>query len=267
MAGALHTIAPDDDLVCVCPVFLSFGTPTGVRRYRVAFLASLIAATAQTASAGNPARRRCLHGCAPEFHACMELARTRTARLRSACTGSGQERKACRHTVRSGSRIAVAGCRQLRRDCRACCHAGGQGPSCPVGQPIDFTPPPPQDLTQLGLPVASSGRPLFLVIPGAQLEADAMHKDALTALGACARWITACVVGTHPLDDCARSAPPCGTKTPWQEPAVCCAPSCFERYQDARRAGAEPSAAFDDVYYGTAPCMPGVSDLLRTGRP
>src|SRR5262249_56850695 len=103
MAGALHTIAPDDDVVCGCPVFLSFGTRTSMRRCRGAFLALLIAATAQPALAGNPARRRCLHGCAPELHACMELARTRTPRLRGASTVSGQERKACRHTLRHPS--------------------------------------------------------------------------------------------------------------------------------------------------------------------
>src|SRR5262249_59518922 len=124
------------------------------------------------------------------------------------------------------------------RDCHGCGRAGGRGPRGPVGQQIDFTPPRPQDLTQLGLPVASSGRPLFLVIPGAQLEVDTTRKDALTALGACARWITACVVGAHPLDDCARSAPPCVTKTPSQEPPARCAPATLERDQGAARAGA-----------------------------
>ena len=92
------------------------------------------------------------------------------------------------------------------------------------------------------------------------------RKDALTALGACTRWITACVAGGQAVDDCARSVPPCGTETPWEEPVACCAPSCFARYQEARRAGAEPSDAVDAVYYGDDPCMPGVADLLRTGR-
>ena len=49
--------------------------------------------------------------------------------------------------------------------------------------------------------------------------------------------------------------------------AACCAPSCFQHYQEARRAGTETVAAFDAVYYGADPCMPGVADLLRTGRP
>jgi hypothetical protein len=119
-----------------------------------------------------------------------------------------------------------------------------------------------------GLPREPDGNFLLLGVPGAQLEIDPTRRDALVAAGTCARWITSCVAdGGHALDDCARSAPPCATSTPWEEPAACCTAACFDRYQQSRRAGTEGLAAFDDVYFGADPCMPGVVDLLKAGRP
>jgi hypothetical protein len=218
------------------------------------------------AAAAPAAARACIKTCKSTRGTCLRIATSRKAAAIDTCTGDRQAHRACVKGVRRTFKSARAACRTLLGDCRACCRGRGQGPRCPVGQPIDFTPPPAPDLSQVGLPTAPSGRPIFLAVPGARLEIDATRKDALTALGACARWISTCVVGAQALDDCARSAPPCGTQTPWQEPTACCAPSCFERYQEARRSGAVPIAAFDAVYYGADPCMPGVADLLRTGR-
>jgi len=217
--------------------------------------------------AADSALRPCTRACKSETRSCLDIARQHAETLRSSCSGTAAATRQCRRVVHKSLGSARKACVRLRADCRACCRAGGQGPTCPVGTPIDFTPPAAPDPTELGLPVATSGRPILLAIPGAQLEFDTTRKDALAALGACARWITACVTSGHPLDDCARSTLPCGSDMPWEEPAACCAPSCFQRYQEARRGGTEPVAAFDTVYYGADPCMPGVADLLRTGRP
>jgi hypothetical protein len=218
------------------------------------------------AAAGPPAIRTCLKTCKSSHSSCLRIAKSRNAGVTGRCTGARQEHHACTKGVRNAFRSARAACRTFLADCRACCSEGAQGPRCPIGQPIDFAPPPQPDLTRIGLPMAPSGRPILVAVPGAQLEVETARKDALTALGACARIITTCVASGQTLDDCARSAPLCGTETPWLEPTACCASSCFERYQTARRSGTEPVTAFDAEYYGTDPCMPGVTDLLRMGR-
>jgi hypothetical protein len=149
-----------------------------------------------------------------------------------------------------------------------CCRAGGHGPTCPVGKPLAFDPPPPVDLSAAGLPTSADGHPLLLAIPGGRLEIDPGKRDPIVAAGACARWITSCVVdGGHALDDCARSAPPCATDRPWEEPAVCCPVSCFERYQTARRGGADPLGALEAIYLAKDPCFPGVAAMLAGRTP
>lgn len=213
------------------------------------------------------ARKTCIKACKADRAPCLGLASARKAALAGECAGTGAARRACLGAAKRVFKVGRQACGKLLGDCRACCKAGGQGPTCPVGHPVSYTAPPPLDLTTLGLPTAKSGRPLVLAVPGAQLEIDATRKDALTALGHCARWITACVVSQHPLDDCARSVPLCATDRPWEEQDECCAASCFERYQQARQAGTEAVEAFGQVFYGTSSCMPGVQDLLKAGRP
>jgi hypothetical protein len=233
-------------------------------------LVGIVAIVALGGAAGRAAAsksdRACLAACKATRGKCLRIAKRQSVAAMAGCTGDRRTHRTCVHGVRRAFQTGRAACRTLLADCRACCRAGGQGPRCPVGQPIDFTPPPEPDLTQLGLPTAPSGRPILLSVPGAQLEFDMTRRDALTALGACTNWITACAVGGQAVDDCVRSVPPCGTDAPWQEPVACCAPSCFARYQQARRAGTEAPDAVDTVYYGDDPCMPGVGDLLRTGR-
>src|SRR5262249_4119543 len=159
-------------------------------------------------------------------------------------------------------------CARPRAECRACCRAGGTGPVCPVGQPVSFDPAPPVDLSAAGLPAAADGHPLLLAIPGGRLESDSSRRDPIVAAGACTRWITSCVVdGRHALDDCTRSAPPCATDRPWEEPAVCCPVSCFERYQTARRGGASPLGALEAIYLAKDPCFPGVAAMLAGKAP
>jgi hypothetical protein len=90
----------------------------------------------------------------------------------------------------------------------------------------------------------------------------------VTALGACTRWITLCVdPASRSLDDCARSAPACATDRPWEEAAACCPAACFATYEAARLGGAEPLAAFSQVYFTDASCFPGVRALLDGAAP
>jgi len=226
-----------------------------------------VATLSGRAAWADAARKQCIKACKSDRTACLTLAGGRKKALAAECTGTGATRKQCLGAAKHVFTVARKSCATLLGDCRACCKANGHGPTCPVGHPLAFDPPPSIDLTAQSLPTAASGRPLLLAVPGAQLEIDATKRDALTALGHCARWITACVVTAHSLDDCARSAPLCASDRPWDERDECCAPSCFERFQEARRAGAAPLAAFQDVFYGTSSCMPGVQALLQAGRP
>jgi hypothetical protein len=217
-------------------------------------------------AAGDGSRRPCLRACKVEQRSCVGLARTTSTALRAACTGAGSARARCLRGTRTVLRTARASCARLRKDCRACCRAGGQGPTCPVGRPVPFAPPPEQDVTKIGLPKLPSGRFLAIAIPGAQLEIDPTLHTPVTALGRCTRWIAACVDGaTRSLDDCARSAPPCATDRPWEEVSACCPTACFEAYQAARRAGAEPLAAARGTYFADGSCFPGVAAVRGRG--
>jgi hypothetical protein len=212
------------------------------------------------------ADRTCTRGCRADQRTCVSIARASANAFRTACSGGSSARHACRRGTGTVLRSSLARCRRLRKDCRACCRAGGQGPACPVGHPFAFDPPPPLDVATSGLPPLADGNFFVLSVPGAQLEIDPTRRDPVTAAGACARWITSCVeIGGHPLDDCTRSAPPCATDRPWEEATACCPATCFERYQDARRAGTDPVAALDAVYFGKDPCFPGVAALLSGG--
>jgi len=235
-------------------------------RSRARLARAVILLIAATAMPADGARRQCLRTCPTELRSCMNLARARTRTLRSACTGSRPARATCRRAARGALHGATAGCRQLRKDCRACCRAGGHGPRCPVGRPVAFEPPPAQDLGALGVPRLPDGRFFASAIPGASLAIDPTLRTPVTALGACTRWIAACVdPAARSLDDCARSAPPCATDRPWEEPA-CCPAACFDAYQAARRGGAEPLATFSSVYFRDASCFPGVRALLDGAR-
>src|SRR5262249_17829160 len=131
---------------------------------------------------------------------------------------------------------------------------------------VKFQPPPPQDLSALGLPELPDGSLFLIGVPNATLAVDPALRTPVTALGACTRWITNCFDPVfRSLDDCARSAPRCATDQPQDEPA-CCPGMCFEAYRAARRVGTEPLAAFSDVYFRDASCFPGVRELLEGTR-
>ena len=226
----------------------------------------VIACTLGPAAAAAPSRRQCLRSCKSEQESCLDVERARVRPLQAACTGNRAARARCLRGPKAVRRIMGAACRQLRKDCRACCRAGGAGPACPVGRPVAFDAPAPQDLSALGLPRQEDGRLFVLAIPNASLAIDPTLRTPVTALGACADWVTGCVdPAARSLDDCARSATPCTTDRPWEEPA-CCPPACFDAYQARRRAGTEPLAAFSDVYFRDASCFPGLRALLEGGQ-
>jgi hypothetical protein len=212
---------------------------------------------ARAASTAAGCRRQCSAG----RRACLAVARHAGA---GDCTGTA---KACRRTAHARVRAARKSCAQLRRDCRACCKAGGSGPRCPVGKSVPFDPPPPQNLVELGVPRLADGTFFLIAVPDAQLAIDPTLRTPVTVLGDCTNWITTCVdQATRSLDDCARSAPPCGTDHPAGEP-TCCPAACFEQYQTRRRSGDQPLAAFGAVYFDDASCFPGVRALLDGGAP
>ena len=127
----------------------------------------------------------------------------------------------------------------------------------PVGNVVVFTPAPPADPT----PGAFAGMPFV------QLEIDPTQRDAITALGACAHWITQCVnPESRSVDDCFRSVPNCTADEPWREAELCCPAQCYAEYADRRRAGEDALAAFDAVLFVDRTCMPGLEQLLKEGR-
>jgi hypothetical protein len=233
---------------------------TAVRRGFLALLVGLVVgALLPSPLHADATRKRCLRDCARSQRECLATARARRAQLAAACPSG----PACRNAIKATVGGARSLCRQFRRECRACCRAGGQGPDCPIGRPVPFEPPPPPDLAATHLPQLPDGRFVVLVIPGAQLLLDPLLRTPVTALGACTGWITSCVdPSARSLDDCARSTPPCLTDRPWEEPAACCSAGCFTAYEAVRRAGTESLTAFAQVYFEDAQCFPGVRELL-----
>lgn len=221
----------------------------------------------RSSSGAAKATRQCRSQCGAKARTCLAMAAERRPVLQAACTGA--ERRPCRGRVRLAVQRARKACRTFRTECVACCKSGGSGPTCPVGDPVPFTPPPLPDLGALGLPQQEDGSYLILALPGGSLGLDADRRDALTAVGVCVRSIALCVAPpARSLDDCARSAPPCVTDRPWEESQPCCPAECFERYQGARRGGLDAVAAFRSVYIRDAPaCVPGLGLLLTEGRP
>jgi hypothetical protein len=237
-----------------------------VSRPATRILILALGALLATASAhAGSASRACRTQCRAKVKSCLSLAAERRSTFAAACASS--KPRVCRPRAAKALRDARKACTALRKDCLACCHAGGLGPLCPVGNVVRFTPPPPQDPAAIGVPRLADGRFFVLAVPGGQLLLDPKLRDPLTAVGGCVRAITLCVApGVRELDDCARSALPCVSDRPWEEPEACCPHACFDAYQAARRAGADPVSALRSVYIHDASCFPGLAELRRSGR-
>lgn len=131
----------------------------------------------------------------------------------------------------------------------------------PIGKIVRFTPEAPVDVRTLELPAGADGHPRLIQVPGGELTVNPARANPVTAFGRCAYWITACVSPPdRTIDDCARSAPPCGSPEPWAEAALCCPAACFTDYEALRRAGTADIAAFGQAYFDGA-CIPGLRAL------
>lgn len=135
-----------------------------------------------------------------------------------------------------------------------------------VGRLVQYEPPPPPDLSPLGLPTDPEGRPVLISGPGLALAYDAEAKDPVTALASCTRWVMSCLdPNSRSLDDCFYSAPRCATQEPWRESAECCPQACFDAYAVARVERAlEPYPAFEAVMFRDGSCVPELRPF--TGR-
>ncbi len=131
-----------------------------------------------------------------------------------------------------------------------------------IGRLVQYELPPASNLSDPSLPGRLPNGNLFVYeVPGAQLQLDPNLRDPITAYGGCLDWVSFCVSPPdRDFDDCARSAPTCGTDTPWLEEAECCPAACFEQYAARRRSGASPLQSFGEVYGKGATCFPGLAN-------
>jgi hypothetical protein len=125
--------------------------------------------------------------------------------------------------------------------------------------------PPLPEVDVSGLPKDEQGRPTLIKTPGASLVLEKKEPSPVQAVARCSVLLTKCVEpGKRDLDACFMSAPRCATDTPWLEKTPCCPAACAQRYENERRAGNPPLAAYDNVLFGAASCFPG---LTRAGKP
>lgn len=127
-----------------------------------------------------------------------------------------------------------------------------------VGQLVQYEPPPPPDLSPLGLPTDPEGRPVLISGPGLALSYDAEARNPITALAGCTRWVMGCLdAASRSLDDCFYSAPRCASLEPWNEGGACCPQACFDAYAVARtERSLEPYPAFEAVMFRDGSCVP-----------
>lgn len=220
-----------------------------------------IASTLSAAAAGPMERKACFKDCREARGTCLQVAKQRRAVAQASCSSDAGSRRACRRAAGALLRKAKPACGRFQRQCRACCRAGGSGPACPIGRPVAYEPPPVSDFRFL--PRLSDGTRLLISTEGGRISLDPTRRSPLTAVGACVRWVTACVQPeVRSLDDCARSAPPCLGERPWEEASACCPARCFGEYEGARRAGGEAVDVFRTTYIREPRCVPGMAELL-----
>jgi hypothetical protein len=144
------------------------------------------------------------------------------------------------------------------------CSSGPPSPDAHLPLPtVEYTPPARVDPAALGLPTLPNGNTVLLAIPGLRLEHAPTLKDPLTALGACARWVTGCFEpGSRSLDACVNSVPSCTTDEPWLEATECCPAACQDAYRARRAANEEPWPALDATLFVDGSCMPGLAALV-----
>lgn len=140
-----------------------------------------------------------------------------------------------------------------------------------IGRDVVFSGPPPLPLDAIAaLPISpDSGLPELIRLPEGGLELDVNQRDAITDVGQCTGWITACVTpGARSLDDCVRSVPACAAGTAVGGAVACCPSACAADYKQARLSGASDMDAFMNTYFNDGSCVPGFTGLnaIRSGR-
>jgi len=133
--------------------------------------------------------------------------------------------------------------------------------SSSIGRSVVINQPDPIDPEDLSdLPVDdNSGLPLLIEFGDGGMVYDANLNSPLTAWGDCLAIIITCrgSDSNADFDDCAFSAPACGTSQPWLEETVCCPAQCYEEYRIIRLAGSNQTDAFAEVYIEGTSCFPG----------
>ena len=148
----------------------------------VTILASVPAAPAEAAEVA----KACTRSCATALRECRAAVRESGAVLQGVCTAGSGDRRACRRAARRDARAAARACGVLRKQCRACCRAGGT--SCAetrvtLDDPRAATavvPPAGGTLTT----TAADGTVFTLDIPaGALTAAETITLTPVTAFG------------------------------------------------------------------------------------
>lgn len=134
-----------------------------------------------------------------------------------------------------------------------------------VEEPVysgSFTAPSRHSLETLDLPPGPDGTGLTLLetSPGT-LWLDLELRDPVTAAGACAALVIACISpDERNIHGCLIHGGTCATDTPWEE-GPCCPAGCVDAYRSQRAAGREESEALIQAVYFDDQCIPGITDI------
>lgn len=130
--------------------------------------------------------------------------------------------------------------------------------ACDLVKKFDFPSPPKVDWSSISLPKGKDGKPLLIEVSGSSLALDLSAADPISAMAECADLVTYCVGGDRTLDACVANAQVCDAQ---RSVTPCCPKACADEFAKARKAGAEPIAAFDQVYFQDDKCFPDVAKL------
>ncbi len=122
-------------------------------------------------------------------------------------------------------------------------------------------------LESLDMPPGPTGEGYtFIEANGATLWLDPTLRDPVTAAGACATVMLACISdeerNTH---GCLIHGPQCATDTPWTEDTLCCPAACTTAYQQRRVDGMSEDDALVDAIFGDSSCIPTLDEATTVG--
>ena len=127
----------------------------------------------------------------------------------------------------------------------------------------EFDAPSYEGLESLDLPPGPEGRG-FTYSPAVSgtLWVDTELRDSVTAAGACAALIVACVSPEERnIHGCLLNTATCETDTPWNE-EPCCPSTCLEAYRERRENGLEEIPAFSQAIFSVDGCIPGLAEIV-----